>query len=244
VRRALELDPDLAEANTSMGSIMFIKYSRWGEAEKYYRRAIALNPNLAEPYARLGMLYNAWGRFDDGYAVLTRANELEPTSLNNAIYLGMNFCFSKQYDRAEAQFKRILQFAPNTERAHWFLERIYELTGRYDEAVVHGLKERELTRPETVDPLLRAYRAGGVKSFWLKQIELLKEESKSMYGLDYRIASRYALAGDAEKACDHVEKNLIDLGSMRNYGRTDPLFDPLRSKARFIKLMHDTAPIL
>jgi len=243
VRKALELEPDLAEANTSMGNVMFIKYSRWGEAEKYYRHAIDLNPNLAEPYARLGMLYNAWGRFDDGSVVLSKAIELDPTSLNNAIYMGMNLTFSRQYDRAEEHFKHILEFAPNTERAHWFLERIYEMTGRYEEAAEQGLKERQLLRPETVEPLRKAYQDGGIRGFWRKQIELLSEESKTMYGLDLRIAMRYIMLGDKERACDHIEKNLNDLGSMRNYGRSDPFFDSMRSYPRFKKLMDDSTPI-
>ncbi len=157
-QKALELDPASPEAHTSMGSVSFVRYSRWTEAEQYFRGAIELNPSFAEPYARLGMLLNAWGRFDEAYGVLKKAESLDPTSVNNAIYLGAHFYFTKQYDRAELQFRRILEFAPGTERAHFFLARIYELNGRYEEAFEHHLKEREISRSDTIAPLRQTYQ--------------------------------------------------------------------------------------
>lgn len=241
-RRAYELDPDLAEANTSMGHVMHIRYVKWTEAETYYKRAIELNRNLAEPYARLGMLYNSWGRFDEALGVLEKAVEFDPTSINNAIYLGANYYLSKQFDKAETQFKRILEFAPGTERAHFFLTRMYELQGKYDLAVEHALKEREVYRPKSVEPLRQAYQKGGITAFWLKQIELLEEESKEMFALENHIASRFVLLGDHEKAIDLVERNLANLGSMHNYGRVDPLFDKLHDHPRYIAAMSQTAP--
>lgn len=242
--RALELDPQLAEAHVSMGSVAFVRYSRWTEAESYYRRAIELNPNIAEPYARLGMLLNAWERFDEAHDVLKRAESLDPTSVNNAIYLGANYYFSRQWDRAEAHFQRILQFAPGTERAHFFLERIYEIQGKHDLAVEHALKEREIYRPDSVEPLRIAYRTGGITAFWMKQIEFYKTESGNMRGLENHIASRYVLLGEVEKANDYIEINLKNFGTMHNYGRVDPLFDPIRQDARFVDLMKRYGPTI
>ncbi|HUR99210.1 MAG TPA: tetratricopeptide repeat protein [Pyrinomonadaceae bacterium] len=241
-KRAFELDPNLPETNTSMGVVSHIRYGRFGEAETYFRRAIQLNPNLAEPYARLGMLYNSWGRFDEAHEVLTKAVELDPTSVNNAVYLGAHYYFSKQYDRAAEQFNRVLEFAPGTERAHFFLTRIYELNGRYDEAVDQALKERAIYRPESVEPLRQAYATGGIRAFWMKQIELLQEELKEMYGLENHIASRYILLGDLERACDFAEINLKNFGAMQNYGLVDPLFEPLRKYPRYMHAMKEAAP--
>ena len=241
-RRAYELDPNLAEANTSMGHVMHIRYVKWTEAEDFYKRAIEINRNLAEPYARLGMLYNSWGRFDEALGVLQRAVELDPTSINNSIYLGANYYLSKQFDKAVPQFQRILEFAPGTERAHFFLTRIYELQGKYDLAVEHALKEREVYRPGSVEPLREAYRKSGIKGFWRKQIELLTEESKEMFALENHIASRYVLLEDFETAVDYVERNLENLGSMHNYGRVDPLFEKLHTHPRYVAAMSKTAP--
>jgi tetratricopeptide (TPR) repeat protein len=241
-RKAYEIDPDLAEANTSMGAVSHIRYARWLEAENFYRRAIEINPNLAEPYARLGMLYNGWGRFDEARSVLSKAVELDPTSINNAIYLGANYYFSKQFDKAVDQFEHILEFSPGTERAHFFLTRIYELEGKYDKAVQHALMEREISRPQSVPALRRAYHDGNIRTFWHKQIELLEEESKELFTLENHIASRYIMLGDHERAIDYVEKDIENLGSMQIYGRVDPLFERVRNNKRFISAMSKTAP--
>jgi DNA-binding winged helix-turn-helix (wHTH) protein/TolB-like protein/Tfp pilus assembly protein PilF len=235
--KALELDPYLAEAHTSSGAVMWILHSRWGEAERKFRRAIELNPNISEPYGRLGMLLIAWGRFDEAHVVLTKATELDPTSLNNAVYLGANYYFSKQYERAVQQFNQILAFAPQTERAHWFLQRTFELTGDFDRAVEHAVKERAISDPASADSLKDAYREAGIRGFWYKQIELWKDDSKQMFGLDYRIATRYVLLGETEKALQHIEKNLRENGSMRDLGRVDPTLERIREDRRYIQML-------
>lgn len=241
-RKALELDPALAEAHTSIAIINFVYYSRWTDAETHFRRAVELNPNYAEAHAQYGMLLNAAGRFDEAFTELKKAESLDPTSLNIAIYLGANFYFSKQFDRAISQFQRVLEFAPNTERAHFFLSRIYELSGRYTEAVESALKEREIARPQTLEPLRLAYRTGGIRGFWQKQVELLKEESLTIHGLDHQIASRYAMLGDADGAFSYIEKSLKNRGAMRNFGRVDPSFDSLSSNPKFQELLKTSLP--
>ena len=47
--RAFEIDPSLAEVNASLGLVNVYLWN-WAEAEKYYKRAIELNPNY--PTAR------------------------------------------------------------------------------------------------------------------------------------------------------------------------------------------------
>ncbi|HVF29621.1 MAG TPA: winged helix-turn-helix domain-containing protein [Pyrinomonadaceae bacterium] len=241
-RKALDLDPNLSEAHVSMGAVNQVRHIRWADAETSYKRAIELNPNLPEAYGRLGMLYNSWGRFDEARLVLERGVALDPTSLNNAIYLGAYYFFSKNYEPAIKQFEHILEFAPRTERAHFFLRHIYELTEQYDKAVDHTLAERAIYRPDTVEPLREAYDKGGIQAFWRKQIELLENESKELKGVENHIASRYVLLGDLERACDYVEVNVENLGSMTNYGRVDPLFEKLWTHPRYIAIMERARP--
>jgi DNA-binding winged helix-turn-helix (wHTH) protein/TolB-like protein len=241
-RKALELDPNLPEAHVSMGAVHQIRHIRWADAEASYKRAIELNPNLPEAYGRLGMLYNSWGRFEEARLVLERGVELDPTSLNNAIYLGAYYYFSRNYEPAIKQFEHILEFAPRTERAHFFLRHTYELTGHHDKAVEHTLAERAIYRPESVEPLREAYATGGIEAFWRKQVEVLEAESKELKNIENHIASRYVLLGDVEKACDYVELNVQNIGSMTNYGRVDPLFERLWKHPRYIAAMEGARP--
>lgn len=241
-RRALELDPNLSEAHVSMGAVHQIRHVRWADAEASYKRAIELNPNLPEAYGRLGMLYNSWARFEEARLVLEKGVELDPTSLNNAIYLGAYYYFSKNYESAIKQFEHILEFAPKTERAHFFLRHTYELTERYDKAVEHTLAERAIYRPDTVEPLRESYAKGGIHGFWRKQVEFLETEATELMNIENHIASRYLMLGDVERACDYVERNVENLGSMTNYGRVDPIFERLWTHPRYIAAMNRRRP--
>ena len=54
VNRALVLKPDLAEAHAVRGFIkMFLDWN-WAEAEREFKRAIELNPNVADIHYRYG----------------------------------------------------------------------------------------------------------------------------------------------------------------------------------------------
>lgn len=236
-QRALEIDPALAEAHVSLGTVSALYHRRWDEAIAYFKRAIELNPQYAEAHARLGLHLTTMGNFDEGLAALKEAERLDPTSLNTAIYLGVNFYFSRQYERAIAQFQRALEFAPNVPAAYFHLTRIYERNGRFDEAVEAELKDRTITQPNWVEPFRTAYQTGGIAAFWKKQIELLKEHSERNLEFEYHIATRYALLNDAEKALYYLEKNQNNRGGMWHAIGVDPAFDSLRSNPRFVLLV-------
>ena len=63
--RALELDPDLAEARAALGLVRFYFEWDWAGADAEFRRALALNP---EPRRTRGLraLSDAMGRLDEG----------------------------------------------------------------------------------------------------------------------------------------------------------------------------------
>ncbi len=237
VRKALELDSTIPEAHTAMGSINNLYYWRFEEAEVNFKRAIELNPNYAEARARYGMLLNASNRFEEAFTQLKEAERLDPTSINIGIYLGANFYFSRQYEQAVTQFQKVLELAPNTGTAYFFLTRIYERTGMFDEAVEAELKRSSTSQPESIDLLRRAYQTGGIRSFWQKQIDLLKKKSADPYDSEYHIASRYALLNDEERALAYIEKNLNSRGSIWYALKVDPSFDSMRSNPKFQELL-------
>ncbi|TMQ64185.1 MAG: hypothetical protein E6K78_09645 [Candidatus Eisenbacteria bacterium] len=65
-KKALVLDPSLADAHASMGAVYFLADLKWGDAEREFRRAIELNPNYSIAHDALGVLLVARGRLDEG----------------------------------------------------------------------------------------------------------------------------------------------------------------------------------
>jgi serine/threonine protein kinase/TolB-like protein/Tfp pilus assembly protein PilF len=76
-RRALKLDPDLAEAHTAMGGA-YLEEGKGPAALRALRRALELKPSYWEAHHRLGWLYLMIGRPDQALDHLTLAVELNP----------------------------------------------------------------------------------------------------------------------------------------------------------------------
>ncbi len=79
--KALELDPELAEAHTSLALITENFDYDWDTAEREYRRAIELNPNYATDHHWYAEFLSLQGRFPEALAESARARELDPLSL-------------------------------------------------------------------------------------------------------------------------------------------------------------------
>ena len=79
--KALELDENLAEAHASLALAACFYDWNWQEAEKEFKRAIALNPNYATAHLWYGDYLDRMGRFEEGLLEYNRARELEPLSL-------------------------------------------------------------------------------------------------------------------------------------------------------------------
>src|SRR5262249_16781055 len=77
--RALALDPALAEAHTSMGSIYAYDYA-WPTALQEFRTALALKPSYPTAHQWYGESLLALGKLREAQAELDRALELDPAS--------------------------------------------------------------------------------------------------------------------------------------------------------------------
>ena len=76
-RKALELDPELAEPHVLLGEA-YQRQWQWSEAEAEYKRALELNPNDARAHERFAMWLLCQGRTDEALAWAQRARELDP----------------------------------------------------------------------------------------------------------------------------------------------------------------------
>ncbi len=92
-RKALALDPGLAEGHKALGLVL----DSMGDAEaglRSYYRAVELNPNYAPVVSNIGAINFQKGRLDEALLWLTRAAELQPdvsryASLVSLQYLGL-----------------------------------------------------------------------------------------------------------------------------------------------------------
>jgi tetratricopeptide (TPR) repeat protein len=120
VTRALEIDDPLAEAHASLGSLSFWYDWDFIRAEAEYRRAVELNPNLPEVYHWWAYLEGVHRRFDEAFALIRRAQNLDP--LSNAIIANKGELLYRagRYQESIAQCQKALEMDPRFAKAiYW-----------------------------------------------------------------------------------------------------------------------------
>lgn len=97
VEKALEIDPNLAEAHATKGFIDLFHKWEWDSAEASLKRSIELNPNYAAAHHWLGLLHSVRGRHSEAIAELNIALEINPLSYNYLADLGQIQYFARDY---------------------------------------------------------------------------------------------------------------------------------------------------
>jgi TolB-like protein len=101
--KALELDPSLGEAHLSLAQIAELFDWNWSEADKEYRLALTLNPNLANAHLYYGRYLQALGRDSEVFSQIDYAIELDPFNLSSRYVAAYVTYASRQYDLARGR---------------------------------------------------------------------------------------------------------------------------------------------
>jgi serine/threonine protein kinase/Tfp pilus assembly protein PilF len=222
-RKALELDPSLAEAHTAR-AVVLCQMWKWNEAEVEYRRSIELSPNNANTHYFYAMEFlNARKRMDESLAEFRTALSLDPLSAivntNYALSLGI----AHRYDESLQQFQKTLQSDPQFRPAHYKFSQILSAVGRYPEAI-HELQlftdARGTFSPDANGYLALSLAIGPKLQF-----------TPSVY------AVAYAVAGNREKTLEQFEKAYDEADEELLISVRQPQIDLVRSEPRYKELM-------
>jgi TolB-like protein/DNA-binding winged helix-turn-helix (wHTH) protein/Tfp pilus assembly protein PilF len=238
--RALQLDPNLAEAHASLGLIApFINWN-WADAKEHYERAIALNPNYATAHHWYAEGYLIpMGRIDDAIVQIRKAQELDPLSAVIATDMGKELYFARRYDEAILELRRALEVDPNFVSAHnWISDSLLE-KGNYPEAIAE-LERTKTFREERVYIRQTAYLHARMGKRAQAESELAKalQLSRGKPVSSGAVALTYAALGDKDKAFLWLEKAYLENSSFMTSLKFWSVFDPLRSDPRYPDLLN------
>jgi len=238
--KALNLDSSFAQAHYLNGVIsLYFDYDP-PTAEREYKRALELNPNIPEPHYGYGTYLGAVGRFPNAIAEMTRAVELDPLSLVWNEQLGGLYCGSRRYDLAMDQWRKTLDLDPNFWMAHQDLGGIYAYKHKYKEALEEFEKAASLSGNSgyATGYLGYGYAVSGRRSDAEKKIEELKRLSQQKYIPAFSIAVVYAGLDEKDLAFKWLDKAYQQReGWLGWYFLFDPEFDGLRSDPRYADLL-------
>jgi TolB-like protein/DNA-binding winged helix-turn-helix (wHTH) protein/Tfp pilus assembly protein PilF len=238
--RALEIDPSLAVAETSLATAKFNYDWDWAGAAEGFKKAIQLDPSYSTAYQRYSLYLSAMGKFDDSFEQIKKARELEPLSISINASLGWRLYLAREYDRAIAQLRDTLEMDPASEWAHLNLGQAYEQKGQFGPAIEELQKSLELSHssPLTVSALAHAEALSGNHAAANKLLAQLEALSKKQYVSPYYVAIVYLGLGKNDMAMDWLEKAFTDRSNGLVFLKVEPELDPLRSNPRFIALQN------
>jgi TolB-like protein/Tfp pilus assembly protein PilF len=240
-RKAIHLDPTLAEAHASLAFVSFQFDWDWRRAETEFRRAIDLNPNAAITHHRYAMYLATMSRMDEATLEISRAQELDPLSPIIYTARGRVLHFQRDYDAAIAYHRRALAIDPHFVEAHFNLGMIYEQKSMLREAISQFRKVIRFvgkTSSYWSAGLGHAYGLAGMKRQALKilhQLQGLAFPKSSVSPFD--IAWVYLGLGEKDAALLWMKKALEERCSPLVYQNVEPALDPLRPDHRFQDLL-------
>jgi TolB-like protein/Tfp pilus assembly protein PilF len=143
--KALQLDPNLAEAHAALGKVLFFSEIDLAGAMREYKRAIELQPNDATAHHWFGNdILAALRRFEEAIAEGKRAIELDPLSIVINVDLGETFYYAHRYDEAARQMRKTLEIDPTSFYAHYNLGIVLQLKGDLSGAIAEYEKAKQL----------------------------------------------------------------------------------------------------
>jgi serine/threonine-protein kinase len=236
--KAISLDSSLAEAWASRGVLQGRSW-RWVEAERDFRRAIALNPRYAPAQQWLGELYLVTGKIPEATQALERAAQLDPASPVIVGSLGMSLALAGRTKDAISTSERAVSF-DSTLVVTRFMLGATQLYLRNPAAAV-----KPLEMAVEIDPMSRialgmlgyAYAAAGdVNS--ARRTKARVESLPNGPGTDVAIA-RIALAtGDTTEAMSRLEQAMRARDPFfATESVTSPIFDALKASPRYAALL-------
>lgn len=234
--RAIELDDELAESHSTLGSLKLSADRDPIGAEKEFKRAIQLNPKYARAHDGYAQCLIEMRRMEESLAECKLALELEPFDLEVNKHLGWHYLFTRQYDQAIEQLTITLEMGPDFYRARMLLGIAYGQKGLFSEAIDEFHRARKLEHTPVLSGFLgHAYGRAERKKEALALLAELLKESKRRYVPPHSVALIYVGLGKRDLALDWLEKACVEHSHWRGWLQLTPELDSLRSDLRFIE---------
>ncbi|HXC88465.1 MAG TPA: tetratricopeptide repeat protein [Candidatus Cybelea sp.] len=237
-RKALELDPGLAEAHVLLGDV-YQEQWRWSDAQAEYQKALDLKPNDAAAHLGFAHWLLCQGRTQEALTWTERGRELDPIAVSGTS-LGETLFFAHRYDEAIHELRSALAVQGDSASALWYLGFSLIAKGQPEDAIPVLEKAVSITNrsPGVIGVLIRAYAHAGRRKDALRLLEELKQRRQKGYVPAGAFVNAYLGMEDREQAFAWLEHAYQEQSNILQFLRVHPYFDPLRDDPRFKDLLH------
>jgi len=242
--RALQIDPRSADGHAALGWVQWWHDWDWAAAEQSFRRAIAINPNVAEAHLGLGHLLLSQRRAgDEGLQAIARARELDPLSrISNTLEAGY-LIGRGQRDAGLARLNKALEIDPDFWPAQLLLASVHQAAGEIDRAIAAAQRAEQLSEgsAQAVARLGTVLALAGRRAEAVGVLERLMARAQQRYVPPMMIAEVQCAIGERERTLDWLDKALVERDIHLPFVMITPCLGALRGEPRFDALARKLA---
>ena len=251
--RAIVIDPHYARAYAGVADCCSFLYMYWdsvednlNEAEAASRKALELDPELAEAHAACGLAFALKKNFDQAQQEFEAAIRLDP-KLYEAYYFYARTSFQRgDLTKAAELYEHAAKLNPDDYQAVSLLVNVYHGLGLAAESAATEQRALQLTErhidSHPDDPRALYLGAGilarigdqGRSLDWARRALAIDPEETSIL---YNVACVYALLGRSEDALSCLGKVMEHGTFYKNWAAKDSDLDSIRSDTRFHALL-------
>jgi TolB-like protein len=229
-RKAIELDPDLPEANTALATYLFLFENRYADADSLFRKALQAAPGDVDVLGLYRGFLMLTGQCGEAVAVARRAAALDPLNFAPSRELAvtlLNCDASAECIELVTVLKNV--FRDSATHLDYFLAGAHAGLGQIDEAMA-AVERMDLDKSSMA---FVYWLAGRRDEAW----ELVGgRDTVDPATIQQRVAL-LVLEEDYDQATDLLEMGARTNPVLAKFAVVDPLFEPLRDQPRYRELM-------
>ena len=233
---AVMLDPNSAEAHTSLAHVKATQDWDWAGAEREFQRAISLDPRCATSHHWYAMsCLSPQGRLAEALDEMILAQALDPVSSIVARDLAVIHFYRRDFETALEQCDHTIELNPHFAPAYWILGVIQEQRKDFDESAAAFQRAVHLSpqTPRMHGALGRTFALSGGKTQALEVLKKLETYAGERYVSPLEFAWIQFALGETDLGFRWMQKALEDRSFDLISIKVDPRFDALKDDPRF-----------
>jgi serine/threonine-protein kinase len=237
VSRALTLDSTLAEAHTSLASVLFGFDWDWQAAGNEFDRAIALDPDYGRAHQRFGLYLMYQGRLDEALSVLERARALDPLAPSASMNLGRAHLSAGRPEAAIPLLQFAVELNPHLALAHEQLGYAYLKLGQQHPAVASCRAATVAGGRRGSGHLAYALAVTGHRAEAQALVDTMLQVPTNQKRAPLALAIAYAGLGDVDAVFRCLEEAYAGRDAFLHGIKTIAAFDALHADSRWKALL-------
>ena len=231
--RAIELDPNLAEAHVSLALDLWDDFD-YVAAEKELQLALSLNPSYSFAHNAYASILEDEARTDEALLEFTLAEQADPLWILNLFHFAHLLIWLGRLDEALAKIRKLGELEPGGVGYHGCLSSYY--LARSDlEGALEEFRQAEALHPEPRDKqvMQAVYYAMSGEKGQARALLRTEETLPDRPHWAQNIAEAYALLGDLDECFHWLEKAIGTHYITLQPWRLDPRLKNVRGDPRF-----------